>query len=417
MRSHLRLASVVGAFALSTVAITPALAAAPVSQAGANAVTLSVAGSANGTGDATATNDGTTETKTGQETPPLSVLGGQDLLKAGVLAQEATAGSDGTSAACAGFAGDGGSVLNIGESRCLSPGDQVSATLGDLDLSKLIVADPKTALAPLNQVTGPILEQLSPIVTQVVTQLRTQFGDLGLVAGIGAIEGRCNAETGSASGDAFLANTGIRLVLPAQAPKQSLVLLNLPVHPKPNTHLTTNLSDVLDMISEALKTNLNTSLDGAGVPLNALIDAFQANIVTAIRANLEKNLAPLEQNLLDITLNKQDRPTSDSIKVRALDLAVLPVVKDQFGGSPLMNLQVGNVACGPNGQRAAVAAPAAPVVKAPSGIPTGVSAGYATAPGPHAGQGDDSTNAIVLGAFALLMAGAAGFLTFRRLHG
>jgi hypothetical protein len=159
VRSHLRLASVVGAFALSTVAITPAMAAAPVSQSGANAVTVSIAGNAQGTGDVTATNDGSSEKKTGDATPPLSVLGGQSLLNAGVLAQEATARKDSTSAACAGLAGNGGSVVAIGSSRCLNPGTPVNATLGSLDLSKLVVADPASALAPLNQVTDAVLAQ------------------------------------------------------------------------------------------------------------------------------------------------------------------------------------------------------------------------------------------------------------------
>lgn len=414
MRSHLRLASVIGACTLSLIAAAPALAAAPVSQAGANAVTLSVAGNANGSGDATATNDGSTETKSGQETPPLSVLGGQTLISAGVLAQEATAGTDGRSAACAGLAGDGGSVVNIGESRCLQPGDQLDATLGNLDLSNLILADPDSALGQLNDVQkaalDPVLTPLNDAIGQAVAQAQAQFGDLGLVAGLGAVEGRCTAEPGSAAGDAFLADAGIRVVLPEQAPQQSLVLLDLPVHPKPNTHLTTDLSDVLDMISEALATDLNNSLNGGGAPLNAVIDAFQDNIVSAIRANVESNLAPLEQNLLDVTLNRQIRPTGDSIKVRALDLSLLPVAQQQLG-APLVNLQVGNAACGPSGRVVAAAAPATDTA-APSGLPTGVSAGYESAPG---SQGD-SPNAIVLGAFAVLVATGAGAVTFRRIR-
>ncbi|MET0999134.1 MAG: hypothetical protein ABWX73_10495 [Marmoricola sp.] len=413
MRSSLRLASAVGAATLSVIAVAPAMAAAPISQAGANAVNLSVAGNENGSGNATATNDGTTETKTGQETPPLSVLGGQQLISAGVLAQQATAAADGTSAACAGLAGDGGSVVNIGDSSCLEPGDQLDATLGQLDLNDLIVADPESALAPLNDVTGPILDQVAPIVDQVVTQLRTQFGDLGLVAGIGAIEGSCTAELGAATGDALLTDVGIRVVLPDGAPEDELVLLDLPIHPKPNTHLTTNLSDVLDMIAEALSTNLNNSLDGAGAPLNALIDAFQANIVTAIRENVEENLLPLEQNLLDITLNRQIRTGDDAIKVRALDLELLPVAEEQLG-APLVGLQVGNAACGPSGR---IGAAAGPLPADPTALPTAVSAGYATAPASSRPGGDDSTNMIVLGAFALLVASGAGFVTFRRLRG
>ncbi len=413
MRSSLRLASAVGAATLGVIAAAPALAAAPISQAGANAVNLSVAGNANGSGDATSKHDGTTETRTGQETPPLSVLGGQRLITAGVLAQQARAAADGTSAACAGLAGDGGSVVDSGDSSCLEPGDQLDARLGTLDLSGLIVADPESALAPVNDVTGPILAEVAPIVEEVVAQLRAEFGDLGLVAGIGAIEGRCTAELGSAAGDAILADVDLRVVLPQGAPEPELVLLDLPARPKPNTHLTTDLSDVLDLVAEALSTNLNNSLDGAGAPLNALIDAFQENIVTAIRDDVEENLAPLEQNLVDLTLNRQIRTGDDAIKVRALDLELLPVAEEELG-SPLVGLQVGNAACGPSGRTGAVAGP---LPADPTALPTAVSAGQATAPPTSRPVGGDTANGVVLAAFALLMASGAGFVTVRRLRG
>ena len=417
MRSHLRAAAAVGAATLSLVAVAPALAAAPVSQAGANAINLSVAGNANGSGNATATNDGNTESKSGQETPPLSVLGGQQLIRAGVLAQQATARADGTSAACAGLAGSGGSVVNIGGSNCLAPGEELNATLGALDLTNLIVVDdPNSPLAPINGITAEVLAQLTPPITDALDQARSQFGDLGLVAGLGAVEGSCAASLESASGDAILTDAEIRVVLPQQAPQQSLVLLDLPVHPDPNTHLTTDLSDVLDMILVALETNLNNAIDGAGAPLNAIPDAIQENIVTAIRDQVEGNLAPLEQNVLDVVLNRQIRPTNDSIKVRALDLSLLPAAQAQLS-APLVSLQIGNAACGPNGRIGVVAGPLAPPTE-PAAIPTGVSAGYETMPGQYAEQGgDDATDLIVVGAFGLLVATGAAFVGFRRLRG
>ena len=73
---------------------------------------------------------------------------------------------------------------------------------------------------------------------------------------------------------------------------------------------------------------------------------------------VEAQLAPLEENLLDITLNQQVHPTPDSIRVRALDVQVLPAAKAQLDGNSLVNLQIGNVACAPVA-RVAVAAPAA----------------------------------------------------------
>ncbi len=262
--------------------------------------------------------------------------------------------------------------------------------------------------------TGPILDQLAGPIGDALDQVRAQFGDLGLVAGFGAVEGRCTAGLGSADGDATLAGAQIRLVLPDQAPNRSITLLDLPAHPEPNTHLTTNLSDVLDLVLEAVSTDLNESLDAAGAPLNLLIDAIQENIVTAIRDNVESNLAPLEQNLLDVTLNRQTRPTNDSIKVQALDLRLLPVVEEQLG-SPLVNLQIGNAACGPSGRiEAAAAAPAAP--QALPAIPKSVSAGYGSMPTEYAEQGHGGAT-IAIGALALLVAGSAGFVTMRRLRG
>lgn len=414
MRSHLRLASVVGAATLIVVAVAPAMAAAPVSQSGANAVNVAMAGNSQGTGDVTAVNDGSNETRTGSSEPPLSVLGGQQVLTAGVLAQQATAGADSTSAACAGLAGNGGSVAQVGDSSCLTPGTPVNATLGSLDLSSLVVADPASALAPVNDVLGPLLAELTPALDDAIDQVQVQFGDLGLVAGFGAVEGRCTAALGSATGEATLADAQISLVLPDEASQQSLTLLDLPVKPAPNTHLTTDLSDVLDLVIEALETNLGNSLNGVADPLSLLTDEIQSNIVSAIRADAESNLAPLEQNVLDLTLNRQIRPTNDSIKVRALDLTILPALEDQLDAS-LVNLQIGNAGCGPSGRIQAAAGPAAPA--AIPAIPTGVSAGYESVPPRYAGQGDEATSRIVLGALALLVATSAGFVAFRRLRG
>jgi len=355
----------------------------------------------------TVSNDGTSETRTGQETPPASVLVGQEVITSGVLAQEATARADGTSAACAGLAGDGGSVVRIGGSRCLEPGDQLNATLGALDLTDLVVADPASALAGLNGVQ-PVIDQLAPIIDQAVAPVAEQFGDLGLIAGLGVVQGRCTASLGSVHGSATLADAGITL----RAPSGDITLLTLPVNPAPNTHLTTDLSDVLNLVLEAVRTDLNESLEGNAAPLQAIIDPIQEQIVNNVVTQIETNLGPLEENVLDITLNRQIRSGNDAIKVRALDLQLLPVVEEQLG-SALVSLQIGNAACGPSGR---IAAAAGPLPAEPTALPTAVSAGYATAPGTSSTPGDDHTNAIVLGAFAVLIASGAGFVTFRRLH-
>jgi hypothetical protein len=119
MRSLLRFASVVGAVTLGGIAAAPALAATD-NQAGANAVFVSIAGNGQGTGTVTASYSNGQETTTGDSKPAFPDPTGQKFITGGVLAQEATA-RPGFSAACSGLAGDGGSVLNIGDSHCLTP--------------------------------------------------------------------------------------------------------------------------------------------------------------------------------------------------------------------------------------------------------------------------------------------------------
>jgi len=96
----------------TTVLLVAGPAAADTSQARAKAAKVTLlGGSIVDTGQVVATNNGTTQTKTG--TGSTSVLGGQTLLTAGVFAQDAVARNDGTSAACAGAVGSGG-VIQVG---------------------------------------------------------------------------------------------------------------------------------------------------------------------------------------------------------------------------------------------------------------------------------------------------------------
>ena len=101
----------------------------------ANAVTLQIADQdGQGSGTFTATYADGHETTSGTSKPPFSDPSGQKNLTGGVLAQEATA-KPGFSAACAGLAGDGGSVLNLGNSSCLTPGNLLTGSFGSLDPS------------------------------------------------------------------------------------------------------------------------------------------------------------------------------------------------------------------------------------------------------------------------------------------
>ena len=123
-RSHLRLASVVGAIVLSGVAMAPALAATNLSSAGANALTVSVAGNENGTGNVTATNDGSGEKKTGDSEPPISDPPAPEAPHRPVSSHRRPRRPPPRlrpSAACAGLAGDGGSVVQPRRLRVPDP--------------------------------------------------------------------------------------------------------------------------------------------------------------------------------------------------------------------------------------------------------------------------------------------------------
>jgi len=98
---------------------TPASAAPVVSQATANALNATVLGGALlNSGTFTASNDGTTQTTTGNANPALTVLGTQTLITAGALPQTATANTDGTSAACGGVLGGAGTVVIGADGSC-----------------------------------------------------------------------------------------------------------------------------------------------------------------------------------------------------------------------------------------------------------------------------------------------------------
>lgn len=115
-------AGIAGAAALGLATATSA--AADTSTATANAANVSLL---NGglrvadSGTATATNAGS-GTQTTAQAPLLSVLGGQGGITAGALVQTAVARADGTSAACAGLVGSGGSISVGTDGTCTFSG-------------------------------------------------------------------------------------------------------------------------------------------------------------------------------------------------------------------------------------------------------------------------------------------------------
>jgi len=414
MRRHLRLVTAaVGAATVSLVAVAPVTAAAPVARADASAVTIALAGNANGSGTVTATNDGSREQKTGEAAPPVGVLGGeQTLIQSGALAQEATAAKTGRSAACAGLAGAGGSVVRIGETNCLDAGNgSVDLSAGTLDLSGSTLINKDSALGeipsgPFDEVLGEVTSSLSDGLSDASAELAA----LGLRGNLDAISAHCQAGPGTASGDSDFAGVNLALDVPGRDP---VVLQQLNAKYPPNTDVFIDIDKAVDEILEAVEDDLEESLDGAFAPLaEEVVAPVREAVVSNVLSQVAGQLKPLSDNLLKLTLNKQDRTGRERIEVTALDLSVLPAAREQVGG-PLVAAQIGNADCGPNGRTAAARPQAAPP-KA-KGLPTGVSAGYATAPGGNQ-EGDDHTTAIALGAFALLLTAGAGFVTVRRLH-
>ncbi|MFE9913952.1 choice-of-anchor P family protein [Micromonospora sp. NPDC005553] len=131
-----------GGLAMVVLAASPAMA--DTSQSSASALQISLfGGGLASSGTASATNDGTTESISGNQNPPLGVLGGQTVITAGVLGQSVRAFNDGTSAACAGVLGTGGSItIGPGGSCLVTPGAGVTLTLGTSGLASIsLVAD------------------------------------------------------------------------------------------------------------------------------------------------------------------------------------------------------------------------------------------------------------------------------------
>jgi hypothetical protein len=401
VRNVRRLGALTGVAILALMTMGPALAADIVSRSSANALTIAIAGNGQGSGTVTATHDGKHESVQGDTAPPVHVLGGQQLLSAGVLAQEATATADGDgagrSAACAGIAGQGGSVAQIGDSSCLRPGQPIGLTLANLDLSDLVVFDQNTQLAPLNQATDPVIKQaVGPLTQQISQAVTAQAGNGGIFGGsLGAVESRCTSTAGGgADGTATIVDGRIG----AGFGGQTVDLLDFPVHPAPNTKLVTDLDKVVDLFLTALRADLNNTLDGQAAPLAAAIDPIQEQIVDAAIGQIAPQLKPLEDNVLSATLNAQTRPAIDSITVSAIHLEVLPAASAQLG-APVAQADLANVTCGPNGR---VTPTSQPLPAVPTVIDSGTDDG-------SGGVGD---YALVAG--ALVMIGAGGLIAYRR---
>lgn len=132
--------------ALGVATLALAVAAAPAfadtSQATAQAASLTLLNQpVVTTGTFTASNDGTGQTTTGNSGPALSVLGTQSVLGSGVLAQQAQANNDGSSAACAGTLGAGGTIQIGPNGTCVPSGAATNGVVVNLAPGVTLTAD------------------------------------------------------------------------------------------------------------------------------------------------------------------------------------------------------------------------------------------------------------------------------------
>lgn len=401
-RGLARLVAVPAAATVFLLATAPAYAAPPVAQASATALSGQVAGNGTDSGTVTSVHDGTEEQRTGEAHPPVDVLGNQQLLNIGVLAQEATTGIDddgfGTSQACAGIAGNGGSVAQVGDSRCLEPGAPIGVTIANLDLTGAVLFDPESALAPLGQLQ-PVIDQVLGPVTSAVSENLAPLGETGLTGTFGAVEARCTAGRDGLAGTANIVDSQLALSLGGT----TVDVVNLPANPPPNTEVLVDLDVVANTVLDAIRTDLNTTLDGQLAPLNAAIDPVQEQIVNNAITQVAPQLAPLSDNVLRIVLNKQ-AASEDRIEVTAMTLDLLPAAAAQLDGASLASVQIGQVGCGPNGKVLAeqqVAPKNEPKPRPPAALPIQVAAGV---------EADPWYDDLLVPGALVLMAATAGLL-------
>ena len=391
MKNTLTLICVAGVAGLATLTPTAAYAAKDGAEADANALTATILGQSGDTGQVKASNDGTGEKKTNDTVnPPIDVLSGQPYAGIAVLAQDAAASKAGKSAACSGIAGDGGAanVVEVGDSSCLTPGDNINLRLANLELDTLLSAEVvrgtgtslDTLLDALAALPGgaDAVDQVTTGLQDAVDAVEANLGDAGLVLDVGAIEASCRFD-GQSSGQTVLANGDVKLVIPQVG--EVPLTKGFDPKPAPNTHVIAQSDEIVDLILTELRASLNDNLDAITDPVyNNLIDPVQTQVVNQVVTQLKPALQAVQDNLLDITLNKQTRK-GRSIDVTGLSVKVLAGAQ-QFGAPVIVDLNVANVGCGP-AARAVVAPPNGPGTPGTPDVPTAVDAG--TEGGSHGG--------------------------------
>ena len=348
------------------------------------------------------------------------LLPANNLLGVGVAPQSAVAKPDGTSYACAGIAGTGGGIVTVGNSACELNGEPLTIDLAHLDLGDVILGDQSalgSALAPLSVILQPLGVGLNQVVTALSDGLAgTPLGEITIGGSLSAIEASCQADPDAATGDTRLVDssgganaTPISVTLPGV--DDPIVLLNLPANPPPNTEVVVELDQVTQTLITALNTELNTAVGGALAPLGlgAALQTVQDEVVTVLVENLQPLLQAVQDNLLNITLNKQvSSDGGKKIAVTALSIDVLPAAA-QFAGSSLISGEIGKVTCGPNTRAVTPPSPTNPTPTDNEQPPTVVDSGVR-------GQADHTArNVLTATAALMLLAGTAGLIGYRRM--
>lgn len=408
---RLGVAGVAGSLVL--LAAAPGAAAPTVAEGEATALRISLAGESADSGSYTATNDGSGETTTGSNEPALTAVGGQDFLTAGTLFQDADTqviGRRGLSAACAGVAGDGGTAVAVGENQfCLDgDGDNASINAGSFSLTGVEIV-PGVTLPP--ELTEPVDDAI---------QQALEATGAALTLNLGVIQSRCSATPTALAGDSEVTDA----TLDVTVGDESFNLLTLPTVTEPNQKVVSEPSAIVEDVNNALRAQFDTALRGELEDIgNPLTDQVIEPVNNQLIAQLDGQLQPLEDNLLDITLNKQDR-TDNEITVTALDAQVVPAAQEAEGFS-LAELQIGESRCfatraqapqppdnpapapdGPSGP-GGPGIPQDPFTPDDSGVPTSVPSGETL--------GEDA-GLLAAGALGglLVLSGAAGVATYRR---
>jgi len=429
----LRFGASIGATTVAALAVAPAFAATTVSQSSAQSLQLSIAGNAAVSQKVTASNDGTSESRTNPSTVPLlaDLVKGNNVLGAGVAPQDAHANADGTSYACAGIAGSSsGGVVTVGNEKCTIDGAKLTLGLGhiNLDLAHLLGGEGAVS-GPLGKALAPLTDQLGPALDGVVKQLSdglapTPLGQISLSGALSAVAATCTANPEAAAGDAQIVDTAGRHTMPISVTIPDgkggtqtlpLVTLDVNVEPKPGgTDLLVDLDKVtqavIDAVTEELHTAVNGQISQLGDAAKQVLQPVQDQIVVALVTQLKPALQQLSDNVLKVTINNRTFGDSGrSVDVSALNVQALPAAK-QFAGSALVDGTIGHVTCGPN-SRVATPTPATQVnpPTAVPHVPNVVDSGLAG----H----EDHTARNVLGATAalLLLGGTAGLMSYRRM--